>query len=175
MQCHVCDWSELILYDDQLLLSRLVSCCAFQGQDGGGRHRPQHGEEEAREAAVTAHPPPAGPGRRPEPVAGCEFTCQLAYCRLPEHFVMNAPLRNSKKFLRPCWKRTFDGPCTGSCKRNVSLFENSRPSAARQCGLPMHIQSANFGKFKLYSLNNWRHFFCSTLYVFIQLALTFAN
>ena len=42
---------------------------------------------------------------------------------------------------------------TGSCKRNVPLFENSRPSAARQLGQPMHSQSTNFGKFKLNSLN----------------------
>ena len=43
--------------------------------------------------------------------------------------------------------------CTGWCKRNVSLFENSRRSAARQLGHPMHSQSANFEKFKLNSLN----------------------
>ena len=42
---------------------------------------------------------------------------------------------------------------TGSCKRNVPLFENSRPSAARQLSQPMYSQSANFGKFKLNSLN----------------------
>ena len=39
---------------------------------------------------------------------------------------------------------------TGSCKINVPLFENSRPSAARQLGQP--ICTANFGKFKLNSL-----------------------
>ena len=33
------------------------------------------------------------------------------------------------------------------------LFENSRPSAARQLGTPMHNQLANFGKFKLNYLN----------------------
>ena len=38
-------------------------------------------------------------------------------------------------------------------KRNVPPFENSRPSAAWQLGQPMHSQSANFGKFKLNSLN----------------------
>ena len=48
----------------------ILTVCALQGQDGGGRVRPQHGEEEARQAAGAAHPPPAGPGRRPEPVAG---------------------------------------------------------------------------------------------------------
>ena len=36
---------------------------------------------------------------------------------------------------------------------NVPLFENSRLSAARQLNQPMHSQSANFGKFKLNSLN----------------------
>ena len=35
---------------------------------------------------------------------------------------------------------------TGLCTRNVPLFENSHPSAARQLGLPMHSQSANFGE-----------------------------
>ena len=40
---------------------------------------------------------------------------------------------------------------TGSYKINVPLFENSRLSAARQLGPPS--QSANFGKFKLNSLN----------------------
>ena len=33
------------------------------------------------------------------------------------------------------------------------LFENSRPSAARQLGQPVHSQSDNFGKFKLNSHN----------------------
>ena len=42
---------------------------------------------------------------------------------------------------------------TGSCTRNVPLFENSHPSAARQLGQPIHIQSANFGKFELNYLN----------------------
>ena len=42
---------------------------------------------------------------------------------------------------------------TGSCKRSVPLFENSGPGAAREPGQPMHSQSANFGKFKLNSLN----------------------
>ena len=31
--------------------------------------------------------------------------------------------------------------CKRSCKRNVPLFDNSRPSAARQLGQPMHSQS----------------------------------
>ena len=42
--------------------------------------------------------------------------------------------------------------CTGSCDRKVP-FENSRPSTTRILGQPMHSQSANFGKFKLNSLN----------------------
>ena len=42
---------------------------------------------------------------------------------------------------------------TGSCKRNVPLFENSRPGAARQFGQPMPSQSGNFRKFNLNSLN----------------------
>ena len=45
------------------------------------------------------------------------------------------------------------GRTTGCCKRNVPLFENFRSSAARQLSQPMHSQSANFGKFKISSLN----------------------
>ena len=38
-------------------------------------------------------------------------------------------------------------------KKNVPLFENSRSIAARQIGQPMHRKSADFGKYKLNSLN----------------------
>ena len=39
----------------------------YQGPDGGGRVRPQHGEEEAREAAGAPHETAAGSGRCSEP------------------------------------------------------------------------------------------------------------
>ena len=44
---------------------------------------------------------------------------------------------------------TTSTACTGSCKRNIPLFENYRPSAAGQLGQPIHSQSAIFGKFML--------------------------
>ena len=42
---------------------------------------------------------------------------------------------------------------TGLCKRNVPCFKIPAPSAARQSDLPWTAQSANFGKFRLNSLN----------------------
>ena len=41
----------------------------------------------------------------------------------------------------------------GLCKINVPLFENSRQSPAMRICLPLHSKSANFGMFKLNSLN----------------------
>ena len=42
---------------------------------------------------------------------------------------------------------------TGWCKKTLPLFEFPALAAAWQTDQPMHSQSANFGKFKLNSLN----------------------
>ena len=52
---------------------------------------------------------------------------------------------------------------TAWCKKTLPLFEFPALAAAWQTDQPMHSQSANFGKFKLNSLN-LAGFFRSTLY-----------
>ena len=69
-----------------------------------------------------------------------EFSTAAAINNLALHFFWNASCLTVCLFYR-------------GVQNNSCLFENSRPSAARQLGQPMHSQSANFGKFKLNSHN----------------------